>query len=1635
MRAPVVWLGTCLYSLLAADAATAAAVVRQRPSRPAAVGAASELDRAVAAAAAAADRGDFAAGCGALEGQRALQLPARSRHTVERALGKCRYQQGDYGRAAALLAPETARALRSAGAEPGDAETLRTAGDLALAQLDPSAAQRLLAAARRAAGRASEPATELLSRIDLARLAVFQGEERQATAMLAEIVEAAAAAREPRTELKAMEEAAFLATRRGELRLARQVIDRGLRRAEESGEAAAEGRLLTKLAEVERMTTGLPQALQLAARALSLARRARDLLGEAASLREAGAIELQRENYTAAVARYGAALAIANAAAQPATAAQAAVDLLSCNQRGGDADPVLVALDHQMATLRVLGQEAGAALVEDTSAKNLLALGRPREAATVAAKSVAYFTAHAHGYAQALSTITLANARALRDGTEVATHLLDGPLTYFTRTGDRLDLALVHNAIANLRYSAGRYDQARREYESALTLYSHMGARASVATSWNNLGNLADGVGSYSVGLADLQRSTAIRSAMGFHLPLTATNLADCLRKMARYDQARQAYLEELRLAQASGDHTAAGDCLEGLGGIASDERQWVEALRHYDDALRLRQSEHKVERALGVQRKIAYVRLEKGDRAEALRGFQEATAGCPPDGGTACVAEGLTGQGDAYLAWGFRDHAEDAYRKALARLAREAFPSQRSNVVKKLADCLNQKGEDDAALELYRDELKWQTAQKSSQLVASTMIEISRILRDRTGGLAEAHRLTKAALRIREGLGNPRWIAASLDDLGTWEEDAKHYEKAMRTYLREQQFDRAGGDELGESITLYHLGKTQSLTGHCRNALATLREANRIRKSWHLEPDHDFLVAYGDSLHQCGHYDESIQVLTIAQQLARTRDELVDALTELGRAQQDADRYGAALASYTSAINLAANSNDQANAYNARADLYRVLHQVPEALQDLRSDLNLTLKMNDPGSLATTYDDFAWVYRENGAANEARHYNEQAVKIALHGVPDPIDIGNYLCSLAATQLEQNQPEQAIVSVRRGLRLAQANPRPLVNLYQEEGRILQRYPRLGNARAAYQQALDLAAANGDDERTAEIDSNLGDLAEVTGDTAGAALWYGKALKRASDNNDKEQESAAEYHLGKLAEAMNHPVAASDHYAKAIDLREQLRSENGQEDFRISVAGLMATTMRRAIDLFLERGEVLRAFDLLERVRARSLLDQVAGARLTYSGDDPRGYILRLHTQLQSVEKRLETESAPADLAALETQRSALITAFDGALDRAAEKRPGAAIAALRPVPDLLARMPAGVTLLVYYLGNREAAVFRLHSGRFDAIRLAHPDKIRAAVKRANAWGTESAAAKKRQLRKVYDLLIAPAAPPGTLLGIVPHDVLQGLPFAALWDGEQFLSQRFALFELPAANILPVLRRTPSRPGVVLALAQAQAPNQPFLRTANREVGDITKAFRRGARPVVDADVAALLRWLPAAQVLHIAAHAHRDPDNPWNSAIFLRDKLPLLRLKQLRTPNLDLVVLSACETQGGVMNAADEATSLDRVFLAAGARAVLASLWKVPDDLAHDLMVAFYDQLQGGRGAAAALAAAQMEMRQQHPEEPFAWASFVLSGDPGPIRLPPARWPLGRLAALGLAALLAIGALGYLVHRRVRLRR
>ena len=117
----------------------------------------------------------------------------------------------------------------------------------------------------------------------------------------------------------------------------------------------------------------------------------------------------------------------------------------------------------------------------------------------------------------------------------------------------------------------------------------------------------------------------------------------------------------------------------------------------------------------------------------------------------------------------------------------------------------------------------------------------------------------------------------------------------------------------------------------------------------------------------------------------------------------------------------------------------------------------------------------------------------------------------------------------------------------------------------------------------------------------------------------------------------------------------------------------------------------------------------------------------------------------------------------------------------------------------------------------------------------------------------------------------------------------------------------------------------------------------------------------------------------------------------------LITAEEISTLDLsgcELAVLSACDTNVGERRAGQGVASLQKALHMAGARTVITSLWKVPDEATRELMLDFYRRIWvEKKPKSQALWEAKMKIRNVKDERgrPLYstrdWAAWVLTGN------------------------------------------
>ena len=234
-------------------------------------------------------------------------------------------------------------------------------------------------------------------------------------------------------------------------------------------------------------------------------------------------------------------------------------------------------------------------------------------------------------------------------------------------------------------------------------------------------------------------------------------------------------------------------------------------------------------------------------------------------------------------------------------------------------------------------------------------------------------------------------------------------------------------------------------------------------------------------------------------------------------------------------------------------------------------------------------------------------------------------------------------------------------------------------------------------------------------------------------------------------------------------------------------------------------------------------------------------------------------------------------------------------------------------------------------------------------------------------------KKLYDLLIKPIqgdldGAGATVIMWSLDDTLRYLPLGALYDGKQYLAERYAMsvFTLASNSRL----KDAVTPWNALAAGVTKAsPGFAALPSVGAELSGIVNAANGGSGVLPGAlmqDAAFTRARLAAAlgndhNLVHIASHFSFAPGDETKSFLLLGGDahLPVSEIKTLgggtAFAGVELLTLSACNTAtGGAGANGREVESFAVIAQTGGAKAVLATLWPVADASTARLMQTFY---------------------------------------------------------------------------------
>ena len=239
-----------------------------------------------------------------------------------------------------------------------------------------------------------------------------------------------------------------------------------------------------------------------------------------------------------------------------------------------------------------------------------------------------------------------------------------------------------------------------------------------------------------------------------------------------------------------------------------------------------------------------------------------------------------------------------------------------------------------------------------------------------------------------------------------------------------------------------------------------------------------------------------------------------------------------------------------------------------------------------------------------------------------------------------------------------------------------------------------------------------------------------------------------------------------------------------------------------------------------------------------------------------------------------------------------------------------------------------------------------------------------------------------------------------------VPWELLYDGQQFLCQKFSMGRLVQTRQTVVERRTRvlARPLKMLVLAdpggdlKGAYDEGTFIRdTMDRENGLINTSLRSGN---VTPDF--IKNKIRNFDLVHFAGHSDYDPEHPGESGwrltggIFKGEDIS----KMAGAGAMPALVFSnTCQSGGtdawGLRESfQNEIFGLANVFLFTGVKHFVGTFWEIMDEPSSRFATEFYKFFMSGMTIGEAIRQARLELIREFGEENIVWASYLMYGDP-----------------------------------------
>jgi CHAT domain-containing protein len=480
------------------------------------------------------------------------------------------------------------------------------------------------------------------------------------------------------------------------------------------------------------------------------------------------------------------------------------------------------------------------------------------------------------------------------------------------------------------------------------------------------------------------------------------------------------------------------------------------------------------------------------------------------------------------------------------------------------------------------------------------------------------------------------------------------------------------------------------------------------------------------------------------------------------------------------------------------------------------------------------------------------------------------------------------------------------------------------------------------------------------------------------------------------------------------YERAADEIESRRTQFAHDDLRIPFFPDRQAVYESLVGLTLRGGDgpdvLAKGYAWCERAKSVGMVNLLTHhwtSIRTHGNEELLSRVNRIRDELNSSYLRLRSNDvrtpSVSSVSSIQVQESELLRSLRE-LSKADPQYASLQKVSIATLEHLRAAMPDDATLLEFFNVGNEVLAFAVSTGQARVFRHLAPlariryleNQLRQHFQKAGVISRKgdtphSGKFANSLLAQLYSHLLEPLleAIQTPDLIIVPHGITHYIPFAALFDGENYVLDSFNISYLPRASLLTGSRNPPppaQRARPVIAGRPASSGDEEY-----SAIGDAVRdaEWRTGANFTRDQ----LLEAGLCCEFVHISTDVMHRQDNPMFSSIRCADSwVSLVDLYSMRCET-SLLTLNGMLSGLNPAAGADSLAALMEALLYAGARSVLLNLWNVDRKTCGEFMGWFYRSWRSGQTKAAAVRQAAMAVRQHRPH-PVYWAPYILVGQP-----------------------------------------